>query len=131
MGRPTRRGFASPVTIFASTARAAQTTFTSDVYKFDSSKAKGLLLIVNCTASSDTPSVVFNIQDTDGGTWTTRLASSALTGAGAKVLVVYPGVGDVANSTETTALVNTKFRVTAVHADADSITYSAQAWYLN
>lgn len=82
------------------------------------------------TASADTPSVTFTIQDSpDGNVWTNRLASTALTGAGARILVAHPSVSDVNNLTDNVAL-GAKWRVNVTVGDADSLTYSVLAWPL-
>lgn len=89
---------------------------------------RGLHLIIDATASADTPSVVFTIQGHSplGNDYYTILASAAITGAGTTVLRVYPGL-TAANNTVANDVLPHLWRVNAVHADADSITYSVAA----
>lgn len=110
--------------VFASVARTetvASTTFGNPGYR-------GLHLIIDATASADTPSVVFTIQGHSplGDDYYTILASAAITGTGTTVLRVYPGL-TAANNTVANDVLPHLWRVNAVHADADSITYSVAA----
>jgi hypothetical protein len=112
------------ITVFASaerTATAASAVFNADGYR-------GLHLIIDCTAVTDTPSVVFTIQGYSGlgNDFYTILASAAITGTGTTVLRVFPGATAAANVVANDALPSV-WRVNAVHADADAITYSVQA----
>jgi hypothetical protein len=89
---------------------------------------RGLHLIIDCTASADTPSVVFTVQGYSplGDDYYTILASAAVTGAATTVLRVYPGCIAAANTVANDCLPHL-WRVAAVHADGDSITYSVNA----
>ena len=82
-------------TLFASAARTATPTAAT----FDT-KCEGGLIIIDVTAASATPSVVFTLKGNgpQGGTWDI-LASSAITGTGTTVLRVYPGLTASANAT--------------------------------
>jgi hypothetical protein len=84
----------------------------------------GGLFVINVTAASATPSVVFTIsgQDSFGASWTI-LASAAITGVGTTVLRVHPEFTAAANTIAKDILPQ-GIKVTATHADADSITYS-------
>jgi hypothetical protein len=111
-------------TVLASAARTASPT----VDTFQANGADGLLVVINVTAVTSTPSVVFTIQGVDpvsGATWDI-LASAAITGTGTTVLRVSPHLTGAAN-TIAKDLVPAYFTVTPVHGDADSITYTVAA----
>lgn len=113
------------IEVLASTARTA--TPTVDTFELGGS-ATGLILVIDVTAASATPSVVFTIQGYDmvsSKTWTV-LASAAVTGTGTTVLRVSPHLTAAAN-TIAKDIVPAAFTLSAVHADADSITYSVAA----
>lgn len=108
-------------TVFASAARTA----THNSADFVTPYTKGLHLVIDCTATSATPSVVFTLQgkDVTSGKYYTVLASAAITATGTTVLKVHPALTAAANSVANDLLPRT-WRVLATHADADSITYS-------
>lgn len=112
------------ITVLASTARTA-TVNSLDIENYD---GKGLHLVIDVTAATATPSVVFTIQGKDdaSGEYYTILASAAITGTGTTVLRVYPALTASANTIASDVLPRT-WRVNAVHADTDSITYSVGA----
>ena len=89
---------------------------------------KGLHLVIDVTAVTATPSVVFTIQgkDVTSGKYYTILASAAITGTGTTVLRVHPALTAAANLVANDIL-PLHWRVNAVHGDADSITYSVAA----
>jgi hypothetical protein len=104
-------------------ARTATPTINAQKNKASS----GVRVRISATAAADTPSVVFKIQGkTPAGAWVDLLASAAVTGISETVLTVYPGLTAAANVTAS-ALLPANWRVTATHADADSITYSVVA----
>ena len=111
-------------TIFASAART-ETVNGDDI---ENMNGRGVKVVIDVTAASATPSVVFTIQgkDTVSGKYYTILASSAITGTGTTVLTVYPGLTASANAVANDILPR-DWRVIATHADADSITYSVGA----
>lgn len=90
----------------------------------------GVRLFIDVTAITASPSVVFSleIQDPISGDWKTILDSAAVTGTttGPTFMVAYPGAVAVANVVVNQPI-GRKFRVTATHADADSITFSVGA----
>lgn len=112
------------VTVLSSAARTA-TLQSSDQTNYN---GRGLHLVIDVTAASATPSVVFTIQGKDAvsGKYYTVLASSAITGTGTTVLKVYPGITAAANASASDLLPRV-WRVDATHADTDSITYSVGA----
>ena len=65
-------------------------------------------------------------KDLISGKYYTVLASAAITGTGTTVLKVYPGITASANASASDILPRT-WRVTATHANTDSITYSVGA----
>lgn len=114
------------VTVLASAARTA--TPTVDTFHVRGGGADGLVLIIDVTAVTATPSVTFTIQGVDkvsGDTWDV-LASSAVTGTGETILRVHPALTASANATAKD-VVPAYWTVSAAHADADSITYSVAA----
>lgn len=103
-------------------ASAARTASTDTEIAFGGNSG---LFIVNVTAISATPSVVFTIEGIDPATGTKYniLTSAAVTATGQTVLRVFPG------ATASTNLVANDFlpdniNLNIAHADADSITYS-------
>lgn len=105
--------------IFASAARTATSSAT-----ITCASCEGFFFI-NVTASAATPSVVFTIAGVtpnDSAEYTI-LASAAITGAGLTVLRVSPQLTAAAN-TIAKDMLPASIKVTATHADADSITYS-------
>lgn len=113
------------ITVLASAARTA--TPTVDTFTI-SGATSGLVVVIDVTAASATPSVVFTVQGVDqvsGKTWDI-LASAAVTAIGTTVLRISPHLTGAAN-TIAKDIVPAAFTVTAVHADADSITYSIGA----
>lgn len=61
---------------------------------------RGAIFNINVTALTDTPSVVFTIQESDPTlptTWTNLLLSAAVTATGVTRLIIYPGAVAVAN----------------------------------
>lgn len=111
-------------TIHDSKARTA----TPDTVDQANSTGRGLHLVIDVTAVTGTPSVVFTIQGKDpvsGKVWT-LLASAAITAAGTTVLKVYPGLTAAANAAANDILPPT-WNVKAVHGNGDSITYSVTA----
>ena len=109
------------ITAFASVARVA----TPSVVDVDMGRAHGMVVIIDVTAASDTPSVVFNVDGFDplsGKTWT-LLDSAAITGTGTTILKVAPGLTASANAVATD-MIPAVVRIAPIHADADSITYT-------
>ena len=111
-------------TIFSSAART-ETVNGDDI---ENMNGRGVKVVIDVTAASATPSVVFTIQgkDTVSAKYYTILASAAITGTGTTVLTVYPGLTASANAVANDILPR-DWRVIATHADADSITYSVGA----
>lgn len=112
------------LTVLASAARTASVdsdTFSNDGYK-------GVIVVIDVTAAAATPSVVFTIQGYSplGNDYYTILASAAVTGTGQTILRVYPGLTAAAN-THANDILPPQWRVNAVAADADSLTYSVAA----
>lgn len=114
-------------TVLASAARTA-TLQSADLTNYN---ARGVVVVIDVTASSATPSVVFTIQGKSslGSDYYTILASAAVTGVGQTVLRVYPGITAAANLSVSDVLPRI-WRVDATHSDADSITYSVSANYI-
>ena len=89
----------------------------------------GLTARIDVSAIAATPSVVFTIQGWDQaaesgvGEWFDILSSAAIVATGTTTLKVDPRITAAANAVAQHGLVP-RMRVNAVHADADSITYS-------
>lgn len=105
--------------IFPSAARTATSSATMIC-----GSGQGLFFI-DVTAASATPSVVFDILGVSPGSSATYtiLQSAAVTGTGLTVLRVSPHLTAAANAIAKDILPQA-IKVTATHADADSITYS-------
>jgi len=87
----------------------------------------GGLFVIDVTAVTATPSVVFTIKGEEpvsGNTWTV-LASAAITSTGTTVLRVHPSLTASAN-TIAKDMMPQSVLITATHADTDSITYSVR-----
>lgn len=107
-----------PEVIFESAARTATVSAT-----FNTEASEGLFFI-NVSAIAATPSVVFTIYGVSpAGVDYAILASAAITGTGQTVLRVSPQLTAAANTIAKDILPQA-LKVTAVHADTDSITYS-------
>ena len=114
------------LTILPSAARTA--TPTIDQYTTEHGSPMGGVFIIDCTAIAATPSVVFTILGYDPvstKTWVI-LASAAVTAVSTTVLRVHPELTASANLIAKD-LMPDYFTFTAVHGDADSITYSLSA----
>ena len=109
------------VEVFSSAARTATPT---DV-DVETQGASHLLCVIDCTAITATPSVVFTLRAHDpvSGKDVDLLASAAITATGTTTLRMGPGLTAAANVTANEPLPPT-LTVNATHADADSITYS-------
>jgi hypothetical protein len=114
------------ITAFASAARTA--TPTPFDYTSGETPARGMHLVIDCTAVVSSPSVVFTIQGSDpvSGKFYTILASAAIVGTGTTVLRVYPGLTAAANLVASDVLTS-RWRVIATHGNSNSITYTAAA----
>ena len=109
------------VVVFPSEARIATPT----PKEFQNYNEIGGIFIIDATAVTATPSVVFNLEGKDpaSGKWYLILASAAVTVISTVVLRVYPGLTAAANLSVSDVLPKT-IRIRPVHADADSITYT-------
>lgn len=100
---------------------AARTATSSATMLTDSTEG---LFFINVTAITASPSVVFTIAGVSpAGTEYTILTSAAITGTGLTVLRVSPQLTAAANTIAKDMLPQA-IKVTATHADADSITFS-------
>jgi hypothetical protein len=114
-------------TVLTSAARTASV----DSATFDNDGHRGVHVVIDATASAATPSVVFTIQGYSplGNDYYTILASAAITGTGTTVLRVYPGL-TAANNLVANDVLPGQWRVSVAAGDADSLTYSVNAWLL-
>lgn len=109
---------------------SAARTATPTAVEFGTTGASGLIIVINVSALTGTPSVVFNVEGVlyvNGVkiTWTI-LASAAVVGTGTTVLRIHPDIAEVAN-TQADDLVPARVQVRPVHGTGDSITYSVTA----
>lgn len=114
-----RNAFKEAKTVFASAARTATSSVTM------ATGCIGGVFVINVTAVSLTPSVVFTIAGVDPASDTayTILASAAIVGTGQTVLRIHPSLTAAANTIAKDMLPQA-LKITATHADTDSITYS-------
>lgn len=114
------------VVVGASEARTE--TFTSDSYTKQGWQSRGLHLVIDVTAITDTPILTPAIQgqDTASGEWYDVLVGSAISATGTSVLKVYPGIEPVANGAASDVLPPI-WRVVVTATDADRATYSVGA----
>ncbi len=115
------------LTVFSSAAR----TVSENSADLSNPYARGAVLVIDVTAATATPSVVFTVKGKSalGSDYYTILASAAITGTGQTVQRIYPGLTASANVTASDVL-PAVWRVEAAHADADSITYSVSCNYV-
>jgi hypothetical protein len=112
--------------LFPSEARALAQAYASGDQ--DGTSVEFLHIIIDVTAASATPSVVFKIQGKDpaSGKYYDILVSVAITGVGTTVLKVGPGLTAAANLVAND-MIPAVWRVIGTHADTDSITYTVGA----
>ncbi len=125
----------NPITVFASTARTGSedsTVVRSAMKSVAGGHTRGLALVIDCTAITSSPSVVFVLKIATGGAaFATIATSAAVTSAGqAAVMVIHPDVAtDIANFADQGPM-RTRWYVEATHANGNSITYSVIAFPL-
>ena len=112
---------ADRVKVFGSASRTTS-SFSNDI---TNNYGDSLVAILNVTAFSSTPSVVFTIQGKDEGSgeYYDILTSAAVVTSGTTVFRVFPGAVPATNLTVNDLLPGV-WRVRAIHGDADPITYS-------
>lgn len=106
-------------------SRAARTATASATIPVCSTQG---LIYIDVSAASATPSVVFTIDGiapTDKSSTYNILTSAAITGTGLTVLRISPHLTAAANTIAKDMLPGA-IKVTATHADTDSITYEVQ-----
>lgn len=132
----------SPITVFASTARTATTT--SSVFRIPGglitggeSLVSGILLVIDVTAVTATPSVTFALETSSGITadaFAAHVTSAAITDTEldtTTLMVVHPDVPNDRTNVADQGPLEGLWRVVATHADTDSITYSVTAHLLH
>jgi len=113
-----RNSFKEERVIYESAARTATPTAVTIT-----SGSIGGLFIINVSAITATPSVVFNIDGVINGVEYTIIDSAAITSTGTTVIRVHPSL-TAASNTIAKDILPQAIKVTPVHDDADSITYS-------
>jgi len=117
------------VTVLASAERTA----TTDGPDMTNRGARGVMVTLDVTAITDTPSLVLKIQAKDpvSEKYETLLEAAAVTATGTHSFVVYPGVTATDDVVEASSLVLPQtWRVRVEAADADAATYSIGGCYL-
>lgn len=109
------------LTAYASAARTATPT----AYEFAPGQARALVVVIDATAVTATPSVVATIDGKDplSGKWYNILTAAAIATVSTKTMRVGMGLAAVANLTIADFLPKV-CRIVMTHGDADSITYS-------
>lgn len=111
------------VVVYASAARTSDPT----VAVLENTKGRyGMLVEIDVTAATSTPSTVFTIQGYINGNPYTILASAAIVGVGKTYLRVYPGLTAAANAVANDVLPD-KWSIKAVHGNSNSQTYKVTA----
>lgn len=114
------------VTVLPSAARTATPANTNEYIL--TGKFRGLIVVVDVTAVTSTPSTVISIQGVDrvSGKTYAILDSAALVATGTTVLRVGAGLTAAANLVAND-LVPPFIRIVATHGNANSMTYSVSA----
>lgn len=109
------------ITPYDSVARVATPT----AVEFNTKRDTGIIVVINVTAVSATPSVVPTIDGIDSvsGAAYNLLTGAAITGTGITFLRIHPAIEGAANI-KASEMLPELTRITMTHADADSITYS-------
>lgn len=115
------------VTVYASAARTATPT----AVVLNCQRARGLVVVIDATAVTATPSVVCTLDGFDvlSGKYFNILTAAAVTAVSTKVLKIAPGI-TVAANLAVADVVPESVRVLMTHGDADSITYTVSAHLL-
>ena len=122
------KALAGPQTIYPLTA----TTATHSVDFTNAANYRGLILIVESTAETDTAEVTpaIEVPDGNGGWEAIWTAAAAISGVATTDYYLYPGASG-GNYTEVDGIsLPRRGRFTFTHADADSLTYMATAQWL-
>lgn len=111
-------------TLYPSAARTATPTAVTQ----KTNKGDNLVVVIDVTAATATPSVVCTLDfyDPIADAYFNLLTSAAITGISSTKLQIGPNLPAVANLVATSVL-PIDIRCTMTHADADSITYSVSA----
>lgn len=111
-------------TVLSSASRSATTNSTAQT----NYNGRGVSLIINVTVAPaiETLTLAIQVQDSISGTWISIQTGAAMTGTGTTRLVVYPGIGSVANLAFSDILART-WRVAITHSASGSWTYSVSA----
>ncbi len=124
-----------PITVFASAAYTATQTSTIIRSSLTAGEGhtKGLALIIDCTAISATPSVVFTLEVATGNGAFSVIATSAAvtTNDTTTSLIVHPDVANDRANVVDQGPMGSKWRLVATASDADSCTYSVIAFPLS
>lgn len=131
---PTNLRFRAKI-LLASAERTADTN-SPDQFNINANlNVRGILVTLDVTAITDTPSLTLKIQAKDPGSdkyETLMAASAAVTGTGTHSYLLYPGAGSAADDITQVAgfPLPPAWRVRVEHADTDAATYSVGALLL-
>ncbi len=116
------------VSVLASAARTSDPT----AVDIDASQHRGIIVFLDATAIAATPSITLSIDgyDHNADEVYTLLDGAAVTAVSHNVYRVYPGIAETANVAADDVLPGI-VRISVAHGDADSITYSVDAWLLD
>lgn len=121
---------AGPAAYLLTSASRTATPNTYEIQGID--RYTGLVVVVDVTAVTSTPSITVAIQGVDrlsGKTWTI-LTSAAITATGTTVLKVRPDITASANLAASDVLPPFT-RIAVTHGNSNAITYSVAAYLTN
>lgn len=123
------------VTLLASAARTATTNSADQNNVDENTNVRGVLVTLDVTAATATPTITLKIQAKDpaSGKYEDLLSASAgVTATGTHSYLVYPGAGTASGDVTQVAgfPLPATWRVSVVHSDSDSITYTVGAMLL-
>ncbi|MBB6694380.1 hypothetical protein H7B90_23570 [Cohnella xylanilytica] len=103
----------------------AARTATTNSADLTNANGKGVIVVLDVSAVSDSPSITIKIQgkDSTSGKYYDIITSAAVTAISTTVLKVYPGLATAANSVAND-IIPTTWRVVVTHSNTDSIQYS-------
>jgi hypothetical protein len=94
--------------------------------------ARGVLLVIDCTVDPAVASVTFDFQSAAGGeAFASILVSPAVDAVGTTLMAIHPDIDTAAANLTSLGPLESRYQVVATHADASSITYSVEAYWLH
>jgi hypothetical protein len=107
---------------------AARTATVNDVDRHNKDGHKGIVVVIDVTAITATPSLTLRVQMKDpiGNKYVNIASTAAIVAISTTRLLVYPGTTPAANAVISEPLPDL-YRIIVEHSDADSATYSVFA----